>query len=158
MGDALAVCLLKLKGFAPKDFAKYHPGGALGKRLYLVVHDLSSKNEMPKVFTHTNLKDTIVEITSKRLGTTAVLNEDGTLAGIITDGDIRRMLEKDFDIKASTAKDIMNATPKTIQQSELAVYALDVLRTNNISQLIVLDNQQYTGVLHIHDIIREGIL
>jgi arabinose-5-phosphate isomerase len=158
MGDALAVCLLKLKGFAPKDFAKYHPGGALGKRLYLLVHDLSSKNEMPKVFTHTNLKDTIVEITSKRLGTTAVLNEDGTLAGIITDGDIRRMLEKDFDIKASTAKDIMNATPKIIQQSELAVYALDVLRTNNISQLIVLDNQQYTGVLHIHDIIREGIL
>ena len=158
MGDALAVCLLKLKGFAPKDFAKYHPGGALGKRLYLLVQDLSSKNEMPKVFTNTNLKDTIVEITTKRLGTTSVLNEDGTLAGIITDGDIRRMLEKDLDIKSSTAKDIMNPLPKTIQQSELAVHALDVLRSNNISQLIVLDQQKYAGVLHIHDIIREGIL
>jgi arabinose-5-phosphate isomerase len=113
---------------------------------------------MPKVFTYTNLKDTIVEITTKRLGTTAVLNEDGTLAGIITDGDIRRMLEKDLDIKSSTAKDIMNPLPKTIQQSELAVHALDVLRSNNISQLIVLDQQKYAGVLHIHDIIREGIL
>jgi arabinose-5-phosphate isomerase len=158
MGDALAVCLLKLKGFAPKDFAKYHPGGALGKRLYLLVQDLSSKNEMPKVFTHTNLKDTIVEITTKRLGTTAVLHDDGTLAGIITDGDIRRMLEKDIDIKSSTAKDIMNPSPKTIQQTELAVHALDILRSNNISQLIVLDQQKYAGVLHMHDIIREGIL
>ena len=158
MGDALAVCLLKLKGFAPKDFAKYHPGGALGKRLYLLVQDLSSKNEMPKVFTHTNLKDTIVEITTKRLGTTAVLHDDGTLAGIITDGDIRRMLEKDLDIKSSTAKDIMNPSPKTIQQTELAVHALDVLRSNNISQLLVLDQQKYAGVLHMHDIIREGIL
>ena len=158
MGVALSVCLLKLKGFTPKDFAKYHPGGALGKRLYMTVQDLSSKNAMPKVFTTTNLKDTIVEITSNRLGTTAVLNDDETLAGVITDGDIRRMLERDIDIKKSTAKDIMNATPKTIQQTELAVYALEVLRTNNISQLIVLDNQKYAGVLHIHDLIREGIL
>lgn len=158
MGDALAVCLLKLKGFSPKDFAKYHPGGALGKRLYMTVQDLSSKNAMPKININSSLKDVIVEITSKRLGTTAVLNDNETLAGVITDGDIRRMLERDIDIKNSTAKDIMNATPKTIQQTELAVYALDVLSTNNISQLIVLDNQKYAGVLHIHDLIREGIL
>lgn len=158
MGDALAVCLLKLKGFTPKDFAKFHPGGALGKRLYLKVVDLSAKNQQPKVYVDTNLQNTIIEITSKRLGTTAVLNADETLAGVITDGDIRRMLEKEINIKTSFAKDIMNVNPRTIQQNELAVNALEEMRINNISQLLVLDVNKYVGVIHLHDLIREGIL
>ncbi len=158
MGDALAVCLLKLKGFTPGDFAKFHPGGALGKQLYLKVNDLCKLNQVPKVNESSNIKEVIIEITSKRLGSTAVLTATSALTGIITDGDIRRMLESHTDFSSLHAKDIMNKSPKTIQSDELAINALNLMRANNISQLVVLDNDSYIGMLHIHDLIREGLV
>lgn len=158
MGDALAVCLLKMKGFTDKDFAKYHPGGALGKRLYLRVSDLIKNNEAPKVAETTSVAQVIVEISEKRLGVTAVLNENEDLTGIITDGDIRRMLSKTLEISALTAKDIMGTNPKTISQDAMAVEALDTLENNNITQILVTDHQnKYVGVVHLHDLIKEGI-
>lgn len=157
MGDALAVCLLKLKGFTPGDFAKFHPGGALGKQLYLRVGDLSKLNQQPQVSSDSSIKEVILEITGKRLGSTAVM-QDGKLAGIITDGDIRRMLEAQSDFAILKAMDIMNQHPKTIQASELAIDALNRMRANNISQLIVLDGEQYDGMIHIHDLLREGLI
>lgn len=158
MGDALAVCLLKMKGFTDKDFAKYHPGGALGKRLYLRVSDLISNNETPKVLESTPVAEVIVEISEKRLGVTGVLNENGELTGIITDGDIRRMLSKTLEIASLTAKDIMGKSPKTINKDAMAVEALDTLENNNISQILVVDDHKnYLGVVHLHDLIKEGI-
>lgn len=158
MGDALAVCLLKVKGFTSKDFAKYHPGGALGKRLYLRVADLIENNEVPKVNASASVADVIVEISEKRLGVTAVTNEDGTLVGIITDGDIRRMLRKTLEIASLTAEDIMSKNPKTITEDAMAVKALDTLENNNITQILVVDsNKKYLGVVHLHDLIKEGI-
>jgi arabinose-5-phosphate isomerase len=158
MGDALAVCLMEVKGFSSSDFAKFHPGGSLGKKLYLRVSDLSKLNERPVVNQNSSLKDVIVEITRKRLGLTAVLNDDGMLAGVITDGDLRRMLEKGNDINHTTAKDIMGIHPKTIEGDALAVDALDRMRKNNITQLIVTEDNHYAGVIHLHDLIREGII
>ncbi len=158
MGDALAVCLLKLKGFSPGDFARYHPGGALGKQLYLRVQDISMHNEVPKVFLHSGIKAVIVEISSKRLGSVAVLDESNQLQGIITDGDIRRMLERHEPFDTLKASDIMNINPKTIEANELAVNALSLMRFNNISQLIVLDENRYAGMIHIHDLLREGLV
>lgn len=158
MGDALAVCLMEVKGFSSSDFAKFHPGGSLGKKLYLRVSDLSKLNERPVVNQNSSLKDVIVEITRKRLGLTAVLNDDGMLAGVITDGDLRRMLEKGNDINHTTAKDIMGIHPKTIESDALAVDALDRMRKNNITQLIVIEDNHYAGVIHLHDLIREGII
>jgi arabinose-5-phosphate isomerase len=158
MGDALAVCLLKLKGFSPGDFAKFHPGGALGKQLYLKVSDLSSRNQVPWVKKESNINEVILEITGKRLGSTAVLSEDDTLEGIITDGDIRRMLEHHSDYSKLKAIDIMNQYPKTIQGAELAIRALEIMRANNISQLVVLEGARYTGMIHIHDLIKEGLI
>ncbi len=158
MGDALAVCLMEVKGFSSSDFAKFHPGGSLGKKLYLRVSDLSKLNERPAVNQNSSLKDVIVEITKKRLGLTAVLNDDGILTGVITDGDLRRMLEKGNDINHATAKDIMGIHPKTIEGDALAVDALDRMRKNNITQLIVIEENQYAGVIHLHDLIREGII
>jgi arabinose-5-phosphate isomerase len=158
MGDALAVCLLQLKGFSPGDFAKFHPGGALGKQLYLKVIDLCKQNQIPKVSTKDDIKEVIIEITGKRLGSAAVLHDDNSLAGIITDGDIRRMLESHTDFSYLHASDIMNKNPKTIEANELAVNALAMMRANNISQLIVLDASSYIGMLHIHDLIREGLI
>lgn len=158
MGDALAVCLMEVKGFSSADFAKFHPGGSLGKKLYLRVSDLSKLNERPVVNQNSSLKDVIVEITRKRLGLTAVLNDDGLLTGVITDGDLRRMLEKGNDINHTTAKDIMGNHPKTIEGDALAVDALDRMRKNNITQLIVTEDNFYAGVLHLHDLIREGII
>ena len=158
MGDALAVCLMEVKGFSSSDFAKFHPGGSLGKKLYLRVSDLSKLNERPAVNQNSSLKDVIVEITKKRLGLTAVLNDDGMLTGVITDGDLRRMLEKGNDINHATAKDIMGIHPKTIEGDALAVDALDRMRKNNITQLIVIEENQYAGVIHLHDLIREGII
>ena len=159
MGDAIAVCLMDLAGFSGKDFAKFHPGGNLGKRLYLRVNDLLTENSKPVVYTHTGLKEIIPEITGKRLGATVVLNIDETIAGIITDGDLRRMLEKTNHIENITAEDILSLNPKTIFNEELAVNALEILRQNNISQLIVLNkNGVYTGILHLHDLVREGIV
>jgi arabinose-5-phosphate isomerase len=158
MGDALAVCLMEAKGFTAEDFAKFHPGGALGKKLYLRVNDLSKLNEKPAVSEESTLKEVIVEITNKRLGLTAVLNAQKELTGVITDGDLRRMLEKGVDLEKTTAKDIMSSSPKTVQQDALAVHALDIMRKNNITQLLVAEEKNYVGVIHLHDLIREGLL
>jgi len=157
MGDALAVALLECRGFTTQDFARYHPGGALGKRLYLKVEDVSPKNARPQVQITDDVRHVIMEISSKRLGATAVLN-DGKLAGIITDGDLRRMLQRNLPIDSLKASDIMSAVPKTIQQDTLVSDALDVMRENNITQLLVLNGETYTGVIHLHDILREGII
>ncbi len=157
VGDALAICLLELRGFSSNDFAKYHPGGALGKKLYLRVQDISSVNEKPKVVPTTNIKDIIIEITEKMLGVTAVVEND-KIAGIITDGDLRRMLSKVDDFSLLTAKDIMSANPKRINAEAMAVEALEVMETNGISQLLVEENGNYAGVIHLHDLIKEGIL
>ncbi len=158
MGDVLAVCLMQLNGFSGQDFAKYHPGGNLGKRLYLRVSDLYVNNEKPAVLATASLREVIVEITEKRLGVTAVVDANNQIKGIITDGDLRRMLEKNDNIQQITAKDILTANPTTVAPSILAVEALDVLRTHDISQLLVVDNGMYLGVLHIHDLVREGIV
>lgn len=158
MGDALTVCLMNLNGFSADDFARFHPGGTLGKKLYLRVSDLSVHNEKPAVVAESLLKEVIIEITEKRLGVTVVLGENNHLLGIITDGDLRRMLEKDLYHAGVRAKDIMTVSPKTIDKSELAVNALDLMRKNNITQLIVLDNKQYAGIIHLHDLVREGII
>jgi arabinose-5-phosphate isomerase len=158
MGDALAVCLMELKGFQSDDFAKFHPGGMLGKKLYLRVADLYANNEMPKVLANQSLKEVIIEMTSKRLGITAVVDGDDKLLGIITDGDLRRMLEKTIAIDKVKASDIMKTNPKTIGPDELAVEALDLLRRKEISQLAVIENGKYTGIIHLHDLIREGLI
>ena len=158
MGDALAVCLMELKGFNTHDFAKFHPGGMLGKKLYLRVSHLSSQNEKPAVLANATLKEVIVEMTKKRLGTTVVVNESNNLLGIITDGDLRRMLEKTNEFSLLTAKEIMTQNPKKITSQALATEALDTMRSNNISQLVVIDNGFYAGIIHLHDLIREGII
>ncbi len=158
MGDVLAVCLMHLNGFSGQDFAKFHPGGNLGKRLYLRVADLYLHNERPQVAPQATLKEVIVEMTEKRMGVTAVTNAANQLLGIITDGDLRRMLEKTDDISAITAEDILSKNPKTVESSLLAVEALDIFRMNDISQLIVADQGIYLGILHIHDLVKEGIV
>ncbi len=158
MGDALAVALMEQRGFGSNDFAKFHPGGALGKRLYLRVSDLFVNNEQPKVFSSSSLKDVIVEISKKRLGATAVVTETNELLGIITDGDLRRMLEKSIAIDGVNAGAIMSANPKTIEGDSLAIDAMELMRTNNISQLIVTNEKQYLGVIHLHDLIKEGLI
>ncbi len=157
MGDALTVCLIECRGFTTSDFAKLHPGGTLGKQLYLRVADLYINNQVPKVRITDNIKTIILEISSKRLGTTAVLDNE-QLKGIITDGDLRRMLEKTTDFEKITARDIMNSSPKTIAPETLVVNALSIMRKNNITQLLVTDKDRYLGVLHLHDILREGII
>ncbi|WGD34851.1 KpsF/GutQ family sugar-phosphate isomerase [Olleya sp. YS] len=157
LGDALAVSLLELRGFSSKDFAKYHPGGALGKKLYLRVHDISSVNMKPEVALDTNIKQVIVEISEKMLGVTAV-TENNKIVGIITDGDLRRMLSKVDDFSQLTAKDIMSANPKRIEEDAMAIDAMEVLETYGISQLLVEKEGLYAGVVHVHDLIREGIL
>lgn len=158
MGDALAICLLQLKGFTGKDFARYHPGGALGKKLYLRVRDLIRMNEVPAVQPDSTIREVIVEISGKRLGATAVVGIDGQLAGIITDGDIRRMLQQYNDVDPLRANDILSAQPKTIAEDELAVQALELMRQHDITQLPVTREGQYIGMLHLHDLIREGII
>ncbi|WP_375234813.1 SIS domain-containing protein [Winogradskyella sp.] len=157
IGDALAVCLLKLRGFSSKDFAKYHPGGALGKRLYLRVNDLSSVNEKPEVTLNASLKEVIIEISEKMLGVTAV-TENSKILGIITDGDLRRMLSKSDDIANLKAKDIMGSNPKSINEDAMAVDAKEVMEEHGISQLLVEKDGKYAGVVHIHDLIKEGII
>jgi arabinose-5-phosphate isomerase len=157
IGDALAVCLLEARGFSSADFARYHPGGALGKRLYLSAAEAASANEKPAVQPDAPVHEVIVEISSKRLGATAVLNE-GELAGVITDGDIRRMLSKHENLAGIKAKDIMNPSPKSIEDSELAIEALALMKKHNITQLILTRNNVYSGILHMHDLLREGII
>jgi len=158
MGDALAICLMEMKGFGSDDFAKFHPGGTLGKKLYLRVADLYIKNEKPKLAKDRSLKEVIVEISSKRLGATAVVDNKDILLGIITDGDLRRMLEKNISLDGVTAADIMTVTPKSIGAEELAVDALDLMRKRSITQLVVVENGKYLGFIHLHDLIREGLI
>ncbi|HSV77387.1 MAG TPA: KpsF/GutQ family sugar-phosphate isomerase [Bacteroidales bacterium] len=157
MGDALAIALLHCRGFSIQDFARYHPGGSLGKQLYTRVEHLYPNNEKPKVSLDAPLREVIIEITSKRLGVTAVVDNE-TLCGIITDGDLRRMLQRNPDLTALKASEIMTTNPKTIDSNTLAVEALQVMRKYNITQLLVVDNLQYKGVVHLHDIIKEGII
>jgi arabinose-5-phosphate isomerase len=158
MGDALAVCLIEWHGFTAGDFSKFHPGGTLGKKLYLKVGDLSRQHQAPYVHVESTLKEVIVNISSGMLGVTAVLNNDGALAGIITDGDLRRMLEKEIPANSVTAKNIMSTHPKTIQKDELAINALEMMRQHDITQLLVLEDKRYIGIIHLHDLIREGII
>lgn len=157
IGDALAVALLECRGFTSGDFARLHPGGALGKKLYLRVSDLYVNNEVPKVDMDADIRQVIVEISAKRLGATAVMSDD-RMEGIITDGDLRRMLEKNDNISGIRARDIMTANPKTIQPGSLVVEALALMRKYNITQLPVTDRDMYLGVIHLHDILKEGIL
>lgn len=157
MGDALAVALLECRGFTAGDFARYHPGGALGKRLYLRVADLYINNEKPKVLPETGIREIILEITSRRLGCTAVVEND-VLEGIITDGDLRRMLQGSTDVSQLKATDILSRHPLTVTSDALVSDALDLMRSRNITQLLVVDNEKYMGVIHLHDILKEGII
>lgn len=158
MGDALAVSLLDARNFSDRDFAKYHPGGSLGKRLYLRVDDLYRMNEVPKVKVNAKLKDVIIEISEKRLGATAVLDENNQLAGIITDGDLRRMLVKTNSLENILAKDIMSVNPKEISPEAFAIDAFELMRKHNITTLVVCDNGNYLGIIHIHDMLKEGFV
>jgi arabinose-5-phosphate isomerase len=158
MGDALAITLMEMKGFGTEDFARFHPGGTLGKKLYLRVNDIYFHNAKPAVVPSASLKEVIMEMTSKRLGATAVVGAAQELLGIITDGDLRRMLEKNADVSRVQAKDIMSSKPTTIQHDALAVEALEILRSKDISQLPVMDGTQYAGFIHIHDLVKEGII
>ena len=157
IGDALAVSLLSMRGFTQQHFAKFHPGGSLGKQLYTKVSDLMSVNDLPQVALNDSIRTIIVSISSGMKGVTAVISDHG-LAGIITDGDLRRMLEKEEDVSKYYAKDIMNTSPKTIEANMLAVDALQIMRESSISQLLVLVDGEYTGILHLHDLIKEGII
>lgn len=157
IGDALAICLLNLKGFTSKDFAKYHPGGSLGKKLYLRVRDISSANMKPIVSPDTDIRKVIVEISEKMLGATAVI-DNGAIVGVVTDGDIRRMLNKYDNINGLTAGDIMSKNPKSIQADAMAVDAMEIMEKYSISQLLVEEEGEYAGVIHLHNLIKEGII
>jgi len=156
MGDAIAICLMEARGFTARDFAKYHPGGALGKKLYLTLGDLLQPLDHPRVSEKTPIKNVIIEISAKRRGATAVVEND-ELVGVITDGDIRRMLENNLDLGTTVASDIMNPNPKTLSADELAVDAFHVMESNSITQIVVLRDGRYAGIVHLHDILREGI-
>lgn len=158
MGDAIAICLMEKKGFRVEDFAKLHPGGTLGKKLYLRVADLFTDNEKPEVRADQSVKEVIMEMTRTRLGVTAVTGTEGKLLGIITDGDLRRMLQKSDSISHILAKDIMTTHPKTIRPSEMAVNALDRMLKAEITQLVVAENDTYLGILHLHDLVKEGLI
>ena len=158
MGDTLAMCLLEQRKFTPQDFAKYHPGGALGKRMYMRVDDIFIEENAPKVFANQTITEVIIEISSKRLGATAVVDENNNLLGIITDGDLRRMLEKNTHIADVVAADIMNKNPKTISRNELAIKAFEQMEKNSITQLVVTDGGKYLGMIHLHDLLKEGIV
>ncbi len=158
LGDALAVAIMEAKGFTSQDFAQYHPGGTLGKRMYLKVRDIMVSENLPIVAEKALVSDVIVEVSSKRLGSAAILNKDRKLAGIFTDGDLRRLLEKTTDISKVRVKDIMNTNPKTIHPEEFAVKALHFLEEKQILQLIVIEEEKIVGFIHLHDILKEGIV
>ncbi|MBL3654965.1 KpsF/GutQ family sugar-phosphate isomerase [Fulvivirga sediminis] len=158
MGDALAICLLELREFSSEDFAKYHPGGSLGKQLYLKVDDIYENNELPLVKEDTLVKDVIIEISSKRLGAAAVVNDNKELQGIITDGDLRRAIEKGLNIEKNKASEIMSTGAKTMEKGDFAVKALNIMQQNSISQIIVLSKGKVEGFVHLHDLLREGII
>ncbi|MFI5134996.1 MAG: SIS domain-containing protein [Chitinophagales bacterium] len=158
MGDVLAVCLLKMRGFSQDDFAKFHPGGALGRKLYLKVSDLYKQHPRPAVKENDSIHKVILEITSNRLGATAVLNGKNSVSGMITDGDLRRMMEQHQNFSKLKARDIMSHNPKMIQKNELAVNALELMRNNKITQIMVMDRKKYLGMVHVHDLLREGLV
>ena len=158
LGDALAMCLLECRNFSANDFAKYHPGGALGKKLYLKVEDLFPANAVPKVLENASIKEIILEMTSNRLGATAVVNDSNDLVGIITDGDLRRMLNKHENFTNIFAKDIMNPSPTAVQTDDYAVHALRIMQEKNITQLVVVNNAQLLGFVHLHDLLKEGLV
>lgn len=158
IGDALAVCLLNLRGFSPDDFARVHPGGSLGKKLYMRVSDIFVEENAPKVKLGDKIRTIILEMTSKRLGATAVVTDNNEVAGIITDGDLRRMLQKNDAVESLTAKDIMTVGPKLIDKNELAIIAFNKMESHKITQLIVTENDKYAGMIHLHDILKEGIV
>ena len=157
LGDALAICLLEARDFNSTDFARYHPGGSLGKRLYLKAGDIAAKNERPIISPSASVKDVIIEISKNRLGAVVVIDNESIL-GIITDGDIRRMLEQHTNIENIKAADLMNVNPKKIDKDELALLALDVIKKNNITQLLVTSENNYFGLIHMHDLLQEGII
>lgn len=158
MGDALAVCLLECREFNEADFARYHPGGSLGKKLYLKARDLALSNEKPSIKPDASVREVLIEISKNRLGAVVVIDSNDSVIGIITDGDIRRMLENYTDIEHLSAKDIMGKNPKSIQHDALAVDALDIIKQNNITQLLVLEQNTYFGIIHLHDLLNEGIV
>src|SRR5690606_12128699 len=157
MGDALAVSLLRLKGFSEKDFARFHPGGALGKRLYLTVKELSDKNARPSVALDAPIASVIIEISGSLLGATAV-TDNGNIAGIITDGDLRSMLQQNTELDKLTAKNICTPQPQSIEAQELAIHALEIMRQQDITQLLVTEEGKYVGMIHLHDLVREGLI
>ncbi|HDP54340.1 MAG TPA: KpsF/GutQ family sugar-phosphate isomerase [Bacteroidetes bacterium] len=158
IGDALAVCLLNLRGFTPADFARFHPGGSLGKKLYMRVSDIFDEQLLPKVCPDEVIQNVIIEISSKRMGATAVVDSNGNIVGIVTDGHLRRMLQNNADTSSLTAGAIMSKSPKTIDVDELAINAFNLMEANKITQLLVLNNGKYVGMIHLHDILREGIV
>jgi arabinose-5-phosphate isomerase len=159
LGDALAICLLNKRGFSNDDFAKVHPGGSLGKKLYLKIKDIYPFNESPRVYSSASVNEIITEISSKRMGATAVLTHDDSLAGIITDGDLRRMLQyQSGKLDVLKAKDLMSKNPKTVSPDTLAVNGFKIMEKNNITQIIVIENGSYLGMVHLHDFIKEGIV
>lgn len=158
MGDALAMTLLKMRGFTAEDFSRYHPGGALGKKLYTRVGDIISADNRPQVILNDHLDKIIIEISSGRLGATAVVDDKGTVVGIITDGDLRRMLERRKDIVRVKAEDIMSSNPKTIEADELAIDAYEIMERNKITGLIATRDGEYCGIIHLHDILHEGVV
>jgi arabinose-5-phosphate isomerase len=158
LADALAICLLEQRGFTTADFGKYHPGGAIGKKLYLKVSDIFPNNSFPMVQKNSSVKDIIVEISAKRLGITVVMDSEKNMLGVITDGDIRRMLDKFDDFKSLTAADIMNQNPKTIDSDEYAINALNYMQDNNITQLVVCQKAKPVGIIHLHDLLKEGLV
>jgi len=158
LGDALAICLLECREFNESDFAKYHPGGSLGKKLYLKAKDLALSNEKPSINPSASVKDVLIEISKNRLGAVAVVDEENSVIGVITDGDIRRMLENNDSVTGLKAEDIMGKQPKSIQYDALAVEALHIIKENNITQLLVLKQNTYFGIIHLHDLLNEGIV
>ncbi len=158
VGDALAVSLLEMRQFTSQDFAKFHPGGALGKKLYLRVSDLIAKQTAPKVKLDDDIRSVILEISSKRMGAAAVISDDNVLLGIITDGDLRRMMQEYEDVKPLKARDIMSVSPKTIGEEELAINAFHMMEESSITQLVVCEGEKYIGLVHLHDILKEGIV
>lgn len=158
LGDALAICLLECREFNESDFAKYHPGGSLGKKLYLKAKDLALSNEKPSINPSASVKDVLIEISKNRLGAVAVVDEENSVIGVITDGDIRRMLENNDSVIGLKAEDIMGKQPKSIQYDALAVEALHIIKENNITQLLVLKQNTYFGIIHLHDLLNEGIV
>jgi arabinose-5-phosphate isomerase len=158
MGDAVAVCLLKLRNFSAQNFAEFHPGGSLGKQLYLKVSDIFAGNDLPLVKPNASVKDVIIEISSKRLGAAAVIDDEHRLLGIITDGDLRRMLERESSFSHLSAANIMTASPKTIQSDDFATKALQMMQEKNITQLVVMNGERVVGFVHLHDLLKEGIV